>query len=212
MSSSGEAWRSAEWTSPQEWPERCARAVGEIWLTNGYAAELWRQRQLIACGKPSSKSSMGCELRKLVSPLLKDKLIEDVNNYPLIRECIQIWREEEREDGEIGYSRSTIKNFFGHIRAIYNFYRDETAQNGKPAVGEWFVKSKKVAPPKTVTLEPPAFTVEEMVAIVNKADKQIYRALYAVAASTAARASELFGLYSAMSTWSKASSLSVMVW
>jgi integrase len=52
-----------------------------------------------------------------------------------------------------------------------------------------------VAPPKTVTLEPPAFTVEEMVAIVNKADKQMYRALYAVAASTAARASELFGLY-----------------
>ena len=34
---------------------------------------------------------------------------------------------------------------------------------GKPAVGEWFVKRRKVAPPKTVTPEPPAFTVEEMV-------------------------------------------------
>jgi integrase len=163
--------------------------------TFGEAAELWWQRQLIGCGKSSSNSSMGCELRKHVLPLLKDKPIEDVNNYPLNRECIQIWREEVREDGEIGYSRNSIKNFFGHIRAIYNFYRDESAQNGKPAVGEWFVKWRKVAPPKTVAPEPPAFTVEEMVAIINKADKQTYRALYAVAASTAARASELFGLY-----------------
>jgi len=32
-------------------------------------------------------------------------------------------------------------------------------------------------------------------AIINKADKRMYRALYAFAASTAARASELFGLY-----------------
>jgi integrase len=96
--------------------------------------------------------------------------------------------------GEIGYSRSSIKNFFGHIRAIYNFYRDETAQSGKPAVGEWFVKWRKVAPPKTASGEPPAFTVEEMVAVVNKAEKQMYRALFALAAGTAARASELFGL------------------
>jgi integrase len=174
-------------------PAHLARSQSLI-ATFGEAAELWRQRQLIDCGKSSSNSSMGCELRKHVLPLLKDKLIEDVNNYPLVRECIQIWREEEREDGKIGYGRHTIRNFFGHIRAVYNFYRDETAQHGKPAVVEWFVKWKKVAPPKTVTSEPPAFTVDEMVAIVNKAKKQTFRAFFAVAAGTAARASELFGL------------------
>jgi len=108
-------------------PAHLARSQSLI-ATFGDAAELWRQRQLIGCGKASSKSSMGCELRKHVLPPLKDKLIEDVNNYPLIRDCIQIWREAEREDDEIGYSRNTIKDFFGHIRAIYNFYRDETAQ------------------------------------------------------------------------------------
>jgi hypothetical protein len=41
-------------------------------VTFGDAAELWRKRQLIACGKPSSQSSMGCELRKHVVPLLKN--------------------------------------------------------------------------------------------------------------------------------------------
>jgi len=38
----------------------------------------------------------------------------------------------------------------------------------------------------------------------------MYRALYAFAASTAARASELFDCTAAMLTWNKASSLSVM--
>ncbi len=42
-------------------------------VTFGDAAELWRQRQLIACGKPSSRSSMGCELRKHVVPLAKSQ-------------------------------------------------------------------------------------------------------------------------------------------
>jgi integrase len=174
-------------------PAHLARSQSLI-ATFGQAAELWRVRQLEGCGKSSSKSSMGCELRKHILPRLRDKPIEDVNNYPLIRECIQNWREKEREDGEIGYSRKSIKNFFGHIRAIYNFYRDETAQKGKPAIGEWFVKWEKVAPTKTVTPEPPAFKVEEMVAIVNKADKQIYRVFFTMAAGTAARVSELLGL------------------
>ncbi|MGA8678224.1 MAG: tyrosine-type recombinase/integrase, partial [Candidatus Acidiferrales bacterium] len=174
-------------------PSILARSQSSIAMF-GQAAELWQKRQLLGCGKSSSKSSMGCELQKHVLPLLKDKLIEEVNNYPVIRECIQTWQTEEREDGEIGYSRKSIGNFFGHIRAIYNFYRDETAEHGRPAVGEWFVKWKKVAPPKTVTSEPPAFTVEEMVAIINKAEKQMYRAFFAMAAGTAARVSELVGL------------------
>jgi hypothetical protein len=140
-------------------PSILARSQSSI-ATFGQAAESWQKRQLLGCGKSSSKSSMGCELQKHVLPLLKDKLIEEVNNYSVIRECIQIWQTEEREDGEIGYSRKSIGSFFGHIRAIYNFDRDETAEHGRPAVGEWFVKWKKVAPPKTVTSEPPAFTVE----------------------------------------------------
>jgi hypothetical protein len=37
---------------------------------------LWRNRQLIGCGKASSQSSMGCELRKHVVPLLKDIPLE----------------------------------------------------------------------------------------------------------------------------------------
>jgi integrase len=174
-------------------PSILARSQSSI-ATFGQAAELWQKRQLLGCGKSSSKSSMGCELQKHVLPLLKRKLIEEVNSHPVIRECIEIRRTEEREDGGIGYGRKTIGNFFGHIRAIYNFYRDETAELGTPAVVEWFVKWKKVAPPKTVTSEPPAFTVDEMVAIVNKAKKQTYRAFFAMAAGTAARASELFGL------------------
>src|SRR6266481_8447030 len=77
-----------------------ARSQSSI-ATFGQAAELWQKRQLLACGKSSSKSSMGCELQKHVLPLVKDKLIEAVNNYAVIRECIQIWQTEEREDGEI---------------------------------------------------------------------------------------------------------------
>ena len=81
-------------------PSILARSQSSI-ATFGQAAELWQKRQLLACGKSSSKSSMGCELQKHVLPLVKDKLIEAVNNYAVIRECIQIWQTEEREDGEI---------------------------------------------------------------------------------------------------------------
>jgi integrase len=164
-------------------------------VTFGDAAELWRQRQLIACGKPSSQSSMGCELRKHVVPLLKDVPLEEVNDYSLIRELIATWQEAEREDGEIGYSYKYIKNLFGHVRAVYNFYRDETALKGKPRIGEWFVKWKRVAPPKPIEEEQPHFPPSVASAIVNKAQNQKYRALYATAYAIAGRGGELLALH-----------------
>ena len=161
----------------------------------GDAAELWRKRQLIACGKPSSKSSMGCELRKHVLPLLKNIPLEEVNDYSLIRDLIATWQEEEREDGGVGYSYKYIKNFFGHIRAVYNFYRDETAQKGKPKIGEWFVKWERVAPPAPIDVEQPYFSASVTSAIVNKAKTQMQRALFSTAGGAAARGGELFGLH-----------------
>jgi hypothetical protein len=164
-------------------------------VTFGDAAELWRQRQLIACGKPSSQSSMGCELRKHVVPLLKDIPLEEVNDYSLIRDLIVTWQEEEREDGEVGYSYKYMQNFFGDIRAVYNFYRDETAKKGKPRIGEWFVKWERVAPPKPIEEEQPHFSASITSAIVNKAKTQMERALYAMAGGNAGRGGEVFGLY-----------------
>ena len=164
-------------------------------VTFGDAAELWRKRQLIACGKPSSQSSMGCEVRKHVLPLLKDIPLEEVNDYPLIRDLIATWREEEREDGEVGYSYKSIKNLFGHIRAIYNFYRTETALKGKPRIGEWFVQWERVAPPKPIEEDQPFFSGSVTASIVNKAKTQMHRALYAAAYGMAARAGEVFGLH-----------------
>lgn len=164
-------------------------------VTFADAAELWRRRQLIACGKPSSQSSMGCELRNHVVPLLKEIPLEEVNDYPLVRDLIATWREEEREDGEVGYSYKYIKNLFGHIRAVYNFYRDETAQKGKPRIGEWFVKWERVAPPKPIEEEQPFFSASATAAIVSKAKTQMYRALYATAYGMAGRGGEVVGLH-----------------
>jgi integrase len=164
-------------------------------VTFADAAELWRQRQLIACGKPSSQSSMGCELRKHVIPLLKDIPLEDVNDYSLMRDLIATWQEEEREDGEVGYSYKSMKNFFGDIRAVYNFYRDETAQKGKPRIGEWFVKWERVAPPKPIEEEQPHFSAAVTATIVNKAKTQMYRTLYATAYGLAGRAGEVCALH-----------------
>jgi integrase len=164
-------------------------------VTFGDAAELWRTRQLIGCGKASSQSSMGCELRKHVVPLLRDIPLEEVNDYPLIRELIATWREEEREDGEVGYSYKYIKNLFGHIRAVYNFYRDETAQKGKPKIEGWFVKWKRVAPPKPIEEEQPSFSASVTATIVNKARTQMHRALFATGYGMAGRAGEVFGLH-----------------
>lgn len=161
----------------------------------GDAAELWRQRQLIACGKPSSRSSMGCELRKHVVPLLRETPLEEVNDYPLIRDLIATWQEEEREDGEIGYSYKSMQNFFGHIRAVYNFYRDETAQKGKPRIGEWFVKWERVAPPEPIEVEQPHFPASVTSALVGKARTQVQRALFSTAGGGALRCGELFGLH-----------------
>jgi integrase len=161
----------------------------------GDAAQLWWQRQLIACGKPSSQSSMGCELRKHVVPLLKDVPLEEVNDYSLIRDLIATWQEEDREDGEVGYSYKSMENFFRHIRAAYNFYRDETAQKGKPRIGEWFVKWKRVAPPKPIEEEQPHSSSLVTSAIVNKAKTQMERALYATGYGVAGRSGEVFGLH-----------------
>ena len=69
-------------------PAHLARSQLPIAITFGDAAELWRQRQLMACGKSSSQSSMGCELRKHVLPLLKDIPLEEVNDYSLTRDLI----------------------------------------------------------------------------------------------------------------------------
>lgn len=164
-------------------------------VTLGDAAELWRQRQLIACGKASSQSSMGCELRKHVVPLLNHVPLEEVNDYSLIRDLIATWEEEERGDGEVGYSYKSMKNFFGHIRAVYNFYRDETAQKGKPKIGEWFVKWKRVAPPKPIEEEQPHFSASVTSTIVDKAKTQMERALYATGYGMAGRGGEVFGLH-----------------
>jgi integrase len=138
---------------------------------------------------------MGCELRKHVLPLLNDIPLEEVNDYGLIRELIATWREEEHEDGEVGYSYKYIKNLFGDIRAVYNFYRDETAQKGKPRIGEWFVKWERVAPPEPIEVEQPHFSATVAAAIVNKAKTQIYSALFALAGVSAMRGGELFGVH-----------------
>jgi len=138
---------------------------------------------------------MGCELRKHVLPLLNEIPLEEVNDYGLIREAIATWREQEREDGEVGYSYKYIKNLFGDIRAVYNFYRDETAQKGKPGIGEWFVKWERVAPPEPIEVEQPHFSAAVTAAIVTKAKSQMYRALFALAGVSAMRGGELFGLH-----------------
>jgi integrase len=93
------------------------------------------------------------------------------------------------------YSYKSMQNFFGDIRAVYNFYRDETAKKGKPRIGEWFVKWERVAPPKPIEEEQPHFSASITSAIVNKAKTQMERALYAMAGGNAGRGGELFGLH-----------------
>ena len=155
-------------------------------LTFGVSAGIWKKHHLLVNRKRSSQRSMCCELNKHILPHLKDTPLEQIT-YPLVRALIQTWRDE-------GLSRKSIKNLFGIVRAIYNFQLDEMAQSGKPALCPWLVKWRKVAPPKTVRREPPHFTVSDMAAIVNKANTQMYRSLFALAAGTGARAGELFAL------------------
>ena len=91
------------------------------------------------------------------------------------------------EKTEKSATRLNIRNLFGDIRAVYNFYRDETAQKGKPKIGEWFVKWEKVAPPKPIELEQPHFSSAVTLAIINKAKNQMHRALYAMPFGIAGR-------------------------
>ena len=155
-------------------------------VTFDLAARGWREHHLIVNKKRSSQRSMTCELNKHILPHLKSTPLEEIT-YPLVRDLIQMWMREH-------LSRKSIKNLFGIVRAIYNFQLDETAQSGKPALSPWLVKWKKVAPPKTVQRQQPHFTVAQMAAIVNTANNQMHRALFALAAGTGARAGELFAL------------------
>lgn len=155
-------------------------------VTFGSAAVAWRERHLLVNKKRSSQRSMTCELNKHILPHLKDLPLQEIT-YPRMRDVIQKWQ-------ETGLSRKSIKNLFGVVRAIYNFHLDEMAERGKPTLSKWLVKWKRVAPLKTVNREQPCFTIEQMAAIVNSAKKQMYRALFALAAGSGARAGELFAL------------------
>jgi integrase len=154
-------------------------------VTFGVAAELWRSQQLHANGKHSSKRSMGCELEKHVLPHLKDTPIQEIT-YPVIRKLVQAWKKEE-----LGIK--SMRNLFGIVRAVYNFYLDETLQHGKTTMLPWLIKWGKVEPAGSVEVDAPCFTPEQMAAIVNEGRKQ-FRSLFAVAAGTGMRAGELFAL------------------
>jgi integrase len=166
-------------------PGYLARSQSPV-LTFGASARAWQDRHLVVNKKRSSQRSMTCELNKHILPHLKGTPFEEIS-YPLVRELIQTWQRE-------GLARKSIKNLFGIVRAIYNFQSDEMAQGGRPTLWPWFVKWKKVAPPKTVQRDPPHFTVAQMAAIVNNAKSQMDRSLFALAAGTGARAGELFAL------------------
>ncbi len=154
-------------------------------VTFGVAAELWKSQQLHANGKHSSKRTMGCELEKHVLPLLKDTSVQEIT-YPVIRGLIQAWKKE-------GLGNKSMRNLFGIVRAIYNFYLDETAQHGKTTMLPWLIKWSKVEPAATVEVDAPCFTPEQMAAIVEEGRGQ-FRSLFAVAAGAGPRAGEMFAL------------------
>jgi len=154
-------------------------------VTFGTAAQLWKSQQLHANGKHSSKRTMGCELEKHVLPLLKDTPVQEIT-YPVIRALIQTWKKE-------GLGNKSMRNLFGVVRAIYNFYLDETAQHGKATMLPWIIKWSKVEPAATVEVDAPCFTPEQMAAIVERGRGQ-FRSLFAVAAGAGPRAGEMFAL------------------
>lgn len=154
-------------------------------VTFGMAAALWKSQQLHANGKHSSKRTMGCELDKHVLPLLKHTPIQDIT-YPVIRKLVQLWKKEE-------LGNKSMRNLFGIVRAVYNFYLDETLQHGKTTMLPWLIKWSKVEPASTVEADAPCFTPEQMSAIVEEGRKQ-FRSLFAVAAGTGMRSGELFAL------------------
>jgi len=86
-----------------------------------------------------------------------------------------------------------MRNLFGIVRAVYNFYLDETLQHGKTTMLPWLIKWSKVEPAADVEADAPCFTSELMAAIVEMGRGQ-YRSLFAVAAGGGLRAGELFAL------------------
>ncbi len=154
--------------------------------TFGQAATAWRDCHLTANKKPSSRRSMGCELRKHILPALENTPLEAVNSYPTIRGLIQKWQKTLRT--------KSIKNLFGIVRAVYNFHLDEMAQSGMSTLPPWLIKWKRIKPITDIEEEARCFEEEQMVAIVNSANNQRDRALYALAGGSGLRAAELFAL------------------
>ena len=154
-------------------------------VTFDMAAELWKFQQLQANGKHSSKRTMGCELNKHVLPHLKDTPIQDIT-YPVIRGLVRTWKKE-------GLGNKSMRNLFGIVRAVYNFYLDETLQHGKTTMLPWLIKWSKLEPAADVEADAPCFTPDQMAAIVEMGQGQ-YRSLFAIAAGGGLRAGELFAL------------------
>jgi integrase len=154
-------------------------------VTFSMAAELWKSQQLHANGKHSSKRTMGCELAKHVLPHLKETPVQDIT-YPVVRGLLQAWKKE-------GLGNKSMRNLFAIVRAVYNFYLDETAQHGKTTMLPWLIRWSKVEPAATVEVDAPCFTPEQMAAIVEMGRGQ-FRSLFAVAAGAGSRAGEMFAL------------------
>ena len=122
-------------------------------VTFDMAAELWKSQQLQANSKHSSKRTMGCELNKHVLPHLKDTPIQDIT-YPVIRGLVRTWKKE-------GLGNKSMRNLFGIVRAVYNFYLDETLQHGKTTMLPWLIKWSKVEPAADVEADAPCFTPDQ---------------------------------------------------
>jgi integrase len=149
------------------------------------AADLWKTQQLHANGKHSSKRTMSCELEKHILPHLKDTSVQEIT-YPVIRGLIQAWKKED-------LSNKSMRNLFGIVRAVYNFYLDESAQRGKTTMLPGLIKWSKVEPASTVEVDAPCYTPDQMAAIVESGRGQ-YRSLFAFAAGVGPRAGEMFAL------------------
>lgn len=103
-----------------------------------------------------------------------------------MRRLVHVWKKQD-------LSNKSIENLFRDVRAVYNFYLQESAQNGKTTMLPWLIKWSKIAPAASVKEDPPCFTPEQMAAIVEMGREQ-YRSVFAVAAGTGARFGELAGL------------------
>jgi len=165
-------------------PVHLARSQSPV-LTFGAAAQNWLSTHLSE-KKPSAQRSMRCELTRNVLPLLKDTPLADIT-FPVVKSFVQQWKKAK-------LSYKTQKNLFGIVRAVYNHQLLCEQQSGKPGtLLPFLIKWKSVQPLKPVAQDEPCFSPEEMAAIV-KASEGRYRALFAVAAGSGARAAELFAL------------------